>query len=279
MDKQAIFDNKSQAELFAAALAMGGGGYGAMRLLNNVVNPTKVEASDPRELSINIPTEDPRKKQQEQHLEQQRQLAMAAAQSGGVHQQPGVESMGFSSTKTGAEGELPGFMTPPGEGQHHTMLQLALAASGLPLGYMGMKGLHDATQGNIMDSQIAAKKKQYEEELLKAKFGAELPLTDAFCEGLAAEMNKTANPTPMDLFNSISNYDTHNPMSVIDGQLRDPSQLGHKLTQQGALEPAALVAMMAAAGVGGGMIARHNNNKEKQERSGYPSRVSLAPQL
>jgi hypothetical protein len=161
------------------------------------------------------------------------------------------------------------------------MLQLALAASGIPLGYMGMKELHDATQGNIMDSQIAAKKKQYEEELIKAKFGSELPLTDAFCDGLAEAMNKTANPTspsPMDLVNSVQHSDMHSPTSILEGQYRDPTQIGHKLLNQGAVEPAWLIAALAAAGVGGGLIARHNNNKEKQQNLGYPSRVSLAPQ-
>lgn len=273
----------SPAELFGGSLAVGGAGFGAMRLLNDLIMKQKMQTSDPNQLSVRIPgPQDEQEYKKQQMLAQQQNMLHHASAPGTGHEssQPGAvdpSELGFSSPKT-AEGPM-GFdlnnLPPPqsggGQGDSSGFLPYALAMTGLPLGFMGTKSLYDHLKGSQLDGQIDRKKKEYEQALIQAKYGEETPLTDAFCEKVAEELEKMAlSPDQLD---SILNVDKENMLDHLPGRIMNSNPA------QSVLQPGAdawkLVGGGSALGLMAALISQHNRGKNKNNSQGYPSNVTL----
>jgi hypothetical protein len=174
MNKIAAVNEWPPAELFAISALGGAGGFGALRLVSEMLH--KARPQKPFENKVNLmlpaPHYAPIKKQDtDQH----------------------VESMGFSSPKTAHEDYLP----PAPMGSTGYIRSFLPLFAGLPAGFLGAKYLYDNYKSNDMQKQVDKTKQKYLSELAAAsqhvkQSEEKTPHLDAFCEAVALELNKAA---------------------------------------------------------------------------------------
>ena len=81
-------------------------------------------------------------------------------------------------------------------------------ATGVPVGFLGAKGLYDHFQASQEQHKVDAAKKQYMAQLIAAQAGnqkiaEETPFIDSCCEAAASELTKSAGP--IDIANGVAN--------------------------------------------------------------------------
>lgn len=264
----------SPEQLLLMNLAVGGAGFGAMRLLQDSVGGKQTASTDNNHLTIDIPTQRPEDKKKPAEPESVRQRLLAALHSANNAKLPNEQQssghamhpadLSFSSPKTAnekvANPVTEGAQAP---GYDHSLMTILGAGLGLPAGFMGTKMLYDKMKGSQLDGDIDKKKKEYQEALIRAKFAEESPLTDQFCEAIAAELNKTAMDS-----------------STIDyGMNQNTSDMFRRSDVGGAGQTISDVWKLLGATTGGAtlmtLINMHNKKKNTESKSQYPSRLEL----
>lgn len=176
--------NYSPMELLLLSSLAGGAGFGGMRLLTDLSH----QLNPPQPPSNKIP------------------LQLANPVAGQPNPEEETPNMFQSSpinkmSEAGDLGEVvPPTAVPTSNRTPWWANPLAIAA-GLPLGFMGTKALYDSYQSSQGDQRIEEAKKKYQQQLQLAqmmnsgnnKIASATPCVDSLCEGIAAELEKSAD--------------------------------------------------------------------------------------
>ena len=181
---------------------------------------------------------------------------------------------------------------------------------GLPVGFLGAKGMYDAYQEREGQKQIAAAKQQYVQALMQTqqnnmKMAEATPLTDNFCEAVAVELSKTAmdplewtrGHAPWMLGESapkgisgptFAHAALNDPQNLTDAQStianhgREVGSDISNLATMGGTHNAATIwkALASTIGIGalGAGIYNYHKKKEREQRAQYPTSVQYADQ-
>jgi len=173
LEKAALY---TPMDLALISAAVGAGGFGGMRLINDLVH--NVSPQKPADNSIKLQLPNPRAIKREEHHPVQDISSVDPSIGSPI---PGINKAATDQVPD------PGLW----------WQRLLAYGVGLPAGFLGAKGLYDAYQGHEQDKQTELAKKQYAHQLNLAqlntqKMGEATPLVDNLCESMAAEFEKSA---------------------------------------------------------------------------------------
>ena len=267
-------------QLFLLSMMAGGGTFGGLRLLSDLHN--KVSPYDTNQDKIKLMMPNKMDELRNKH-NNPNQISTSSPTPSSVSSISGISKMS-------AVGNIP---APPPWWSYW----LAPAA-GLPLGFLGAKGVYDKYQQVTNDDKIEKAKKQYLNQLSLAqqmnKTAEETPLVDAFCESAAKELEKSAvlgsdyvvdtigshlakNP---DLFKSTTNDPLlqQNAADTIKGNAyRGIGHVANTLSGgTGKVGLEALVGLTGITGIGmlGFLLKNHMDKKQKEMKAQYPSGIA-----
>ena len=179
--------------LFLLSLLAGSGGYGGMRLVNDLHR--QISPLSPPNNSIQLDLPDPRHKHKYEAISPMdtttNPSSPSVVEGTGI---PAINKLG-EAPLTDAAGQT----YDPSTG--NTFAGATAVLAGVPLGFLGTKFLYDKYQEHELNKQVMQAKKQYSDQLLATqaatqapidKISEETPNVDKLCEELASELEKSA---------------------------------------------------------------------------------------
>lgn len=287
-----IAPNASLPETLAASLAIGGGGFATMRLLQEMMNQGKAKSSpgDDNALNIDLPK------------------TMMPAYMAHL---PGQQGQKIPGAQTIQDQQMS--LKHAGDG-----LNKALAiGGGVPLGFMGAKVLYDKYKEYQMKQELGLVNKRYMQAMTdfnnpdvspaqlgqipqpQQSVGQQIPkmaneetlAVDAFCEKLAEEYNKIAGPFGDMaeggghlLSSMIGQHDPHHDAMVqMNGEIMGEQalkNLPHNLALGTGMDSILGNALLGSGLlVGGsafaGMAMANKNRQEAEKKRQFPSSVEI----
>ena len=244
-------------ERFLMSAMIGGGSFGAMRLLTDMIN--RINKPKVYDNSIRLMTPDPMDKVNN----------------------PGDAAS--STTPNFEEGKIAGWAN-----------DVMAVGTGLPAGFLGTKYLYDSYTDSQGKQKVDSAKKKYLAKLQEiqedtAKQASETPCVDGFCEVLALQLNKQAlevdaatklglKPGWQDAINhspeAAALQDKHRQAALwskIKGMFGFAADLPYHAGQTGKI--------LAAGGLAatlGGLIYANKEKREKERKLMYPDKVTFA---
>lgn len=178
MNKLASAGEWQPAEMFGMAAAGGAGGFGAIRLLTEILNKAQGRKTPEAQKAVQLMLQNP---------QQPAPHGMPGTQEE-LTEQGHHDQMPYSSPKT-AKWQV----TPAADGEPGFASSILPLVAGLPAGFLGAKWMYDKHKGGQLDKQTEQAKQQYLQELHAAqsqmKMSSFTPRVDSVCEAVADELN------------------------------------------------------------------------------------------
>jgi hypothetical protein len=267
------------SDLFLISALGGAGGFGGMRLLSEMMN--KAHPQKAKENAVRLALPDPQHVPVEDFEHQQAPEA----------DMQGTSSMSSMSPKHGQESMpfMPPVMPPMDHGADALSqlggnagdggLKALSVITGLPLGFLGAKFMYDKFKGGQMDKKIDKSRNHYFQQLQGASQQAtKTACVDSFCEAVADELNKEANPTPDQIHAFAQSPLMENSMDDIYrahlfGKARGAADSLGMHAGSLAEQTGMVLGAGGLAATLGSLVWANKKKQEREQKAQYPTRV------